>query len=158
MFLRLFLIAIFIPLQSCSKTLIGEKLENSFDIIDNSTISESTPKVQGQNKLNEIKSIKSSKNDYEKENQNNQVNISRNNSMSNKDRPRQKSTKLIKKVIFNPQSYKIILILSGVNPAAPAETVTKALRKEGIEFEVEKIERFDGKSLSQDSSFKRKEF
>ena len=158
MFLRLFLIAIFIPLQSCSKTLIGEKLENSFDIIDNPTISESTPKVQGQNKLNEIKSIKSSKNDYEKENQNNQVNISRNNSMSNKDRPRQKSTKLIKKVIFNPQSYKIILILSGVNPAAPAETVTKALRKEGIEFEVEKIERFDGKSLSQDSSFKRKEF
>ena len=158
MFIRLFLIAIFIPLQSCSKTLIGEKLENSFDIIDNPTISESTPKVQGQNKLNEIKSIKSSKNDYEKENQNNQVNISRNNSMSNKDRPRQKSTKLIKKVIFNPQSYKIILILSGVNPAAPAETVTKALRKEGIEFEVEKIERFDGKSLSQDSSFKRKEF
>tara|TARA_B100001250_G_scaffold361646_1_gene339830 strand:+ start:489 stop:965 length:477 start_codon:yes stop_codon:yes gene_type:complete len=158
MFIRLFLIAIFIPLQSCSKTLIGEKLENSFDIIDNPTFSESTPRVQGQNKLNEIKSIKSSKNDYEKENQNNQVNISRNNSMSNKDRPSQKSTKLIKKVIFNPQSYKIILILSGVNPAAPAETVTKALRKEGIEFEVEKIERFDGKSLSQDSSFKRKEF
>ena len=163
MFIRLFLIAIFIPLQSCSKTLIGEKLENSFDIIDNPTISESTPKVQGQNKLNEIKSIKSSKNDYEKENKNNQVNISRNNSMSNKDRPLQKSTKLIKKVIFNPQPYRpqpyrIILILSGVNPAAPAETVTKALRKEGIEFEVEKIERFDGKSLSQDSSFKRKEF
>ena len=158
MFIRLFLIAIFIPLQSCSKTLIGEKLENSFDSIDNPTISESTPKVQGQNKLNEIKSIKSSKNDYEKENQNNQVNISRNNSMSNKDRPLQKSTKSIKKVIFKPQPYRIILILSGANPAAPAETVTKALRKAGIDFEVEKIERFDEKSLLQDSSFKRKEF
>ena len=35
MFIRLFLIVILFPLQSCSNTLIGEKLENSFDINEN---------------------------------------------------------------------------------------------------------------------------
>ena len=48
--IRLFLIATFIPLQSCSNTLIGEKLENSFDIIEAPVILESTSKVKVDNK------------------------------------------------------------------------------------------------------------
>ncbi len=68
------------------------------------------------------------------------------------------STKSITKVIYKPQTYRIILKLSGANPSAPAETVTEALRKAGVEFEVEKIERFDENKLFKDSSFKRKEF
>ena len=52
-------------------------------------------------------------------------------------------------------SYRIILRLSGSNPSAPAETVTEALRTAGVQFEVEKIERFDEEDLSKDSSFKR---
>ena len=157
MFIRLFLIAIFIPLQSCSKTQIGEKLENSFDNIENPTL-ESTNQIKLQNKLNEIKRIKTSKKRYEEENENVEVNITKNYSISDKNIPITKSTKSIKKVIFNPQPYRIILKLSAANPSAPAETVTKALRKAGVEFEVEKIERFDDKSLLKDSSFKRKEF
>ena len=158
MFIRFFLIVTLIPLQSCSNTLIGEKLENSFDVIENQELSQSTAQVRVQSKRNEIKKIKSSKNDYEKENDNIQVNNIKNNSIANKDRPRQKSTKSIKKAIFTPQPYRIILKLSGANPSAPAETVTNALRKAGVEFEVEKIERFDEKSLLKDPSFKRKEF
>ena len=158
MFIRLFLIAIFIPLQSCSKTQIGEKLENSFDINENSIVSERTTQVKVQNKLNEIKKIKSSNKDDDEENENIQVNIKNNNLISNKEKPLKKSTQSRKKVIFNPQPYRIILKLSGANPSAPAETVTNALRKAGVEFEVEKIERFDEKSLLKDSSFKRKEF
>ena len=158
MFIRLFLIVTLIPLQSCSKTLIGEKLGNSFDSIENPTISGKTAKVKVQNKLKEIKKIKSRKNDYQEENENFQVNSTKNNSILNKDRSRQKSAKSSKKVIFNPQPYRIILKLSGANPSAPAETVTNALRKAGVEFEVEKIERFDDKILLKDSSFKRKEF
>ena len=157
MFIRLFLIAILIPLQSCSKTQIGEKLENSFDNIENPTL-ESTNQIKLQNKLNEIKRIKTSKKRYEEENENVEVNITKNYSISDKNTPITKSTKSIKKVIFNPQPYRIILKLSAANPSAPAETVTKALRKAGVEFEVEKIERFDDKSLLKDSSFKRKEF
>jgi len=155
MFVGLFLTATLIPLQSCSNTLIGEKLENSFDVTDNPTISKNTTKVKVQTKSNQIKKIKLSKKDDEKENENVQVNITKKSLISNKDRLSQKTTKSKKKVIFNPQPYRIILKLSGANPSAPAETVTAALRKAGIEFEVEKIERFDEKTLFKDSSSNR---
>ena len=152
-FIRLFLIAIIIPLQSCSGTLIGEKLENSFDFIDNPLSSAKTnnePKKQ-----NEIKMIKSRIKDDKKENDNDFGNIIKENSTSSEDRLSQKSIKSPKKKIFNPQPYRIILRLSGANPSAPAETVTKALRKAGVQFEVEKIERFDENNLSEDTSLKR---
>ncbi len=154
MFIRLFLIIILIPLQSCSNTLVGEKLENSFDVNQKPILPGNSNKVKELNKKNELKKIKSSQNNFDAEKEN----IEENNSISNKDRFRKTSTKSIKKVIFNPQPYRIILKLSGANPSAPAETVTKALRKAGVQFEVEKIERFDEKNFLKDSSFKRKEF
>ena len=67
----------------------------------------------------------------------------------------EKKRKPEKKVIFNPQPYRIILRLSGANPSAPAETVTEALRKADVQFEVEKIERFNDGDLSKDRSLKR---
>ena len=152
-FIRLFLIVTLLPLQSCSNTLIGEKLENSFDITEMPKISEKTNNTP--QKLNEITKIKSIRKVDKKENEKDFGNIFKENSISNKDRLSQKSTKSIKKTIFNPQPYRIILRLSGANPSAPAETVTEALRTAGVQFEVEKIERFDEKDLSKDSSFKR---
>ena len=137
---------------------MGEKLENSFDIIETPVIPESTSKVKVDNKQKKIKNIKLRKNDFEEENKNVPVKITKNNSTSNKERTRQKVTKSIKKLIFNPQPYRIILKLSGANPSAPAETVTEALRKAGVDFEVEKIELIDEKKLLKDSSFKRKQF
>ena len=153
MFIRLFLIVTFLSLQSCSNTLIGEKLEDSFDSTENSMISGNTINVP--NQLNETKKIKSRKKDDKKENDNDIRNIIKESSMSNKDRFSKKSTTSIKKVIFNPQPYRIILRLSGANPSAPAESVTKALRKAGVQFEVEKIERFDEGNLSKGTSLKR---
>ena len=151
-FIRLFLIVTLLPLQSCSNTLIGEKLENSFDTTEN-------PKTLGKaknepQKQNEITKFKSRRLDNEKENENDLGNIVKENLMSNKDRVSQKSTKPINK-IFNPRPYRIILRLSGANPSAPAETVTEALRKAGVQFEVEKIERFDEDNLSKNTSLKR---
>ena len=152
-FIKLFLIAIVLPLQSCSNTLIGEKLENSFALNENPKTSEQT-NSQPQ-KLNEVKIIKSRRKDDEKENDNDFANIIKENSTSNKDRPRPKPGKSKKKIIFNPQPYRIILRLSGANPSAPAETVTEALRKAGVQFEVEKIERFDEENFSKNTSSKR---
>ena len=152
MFGRLFLIYIFILLQSCSNTSIGEKLENSFEITDNQTNSGNNMNIK--NKINEMKQIKSNKNNIKK-NTNNQFNNITENSKLVKDNLSQKTNKSIKKVIFNPQPYRIILKLSGANPSAPAETVTKALRKAGVQFEVEKIERFDEESSLKKTSLKR---
>ena len=152
-FIRLFLIGIILPLQSCSNTLIGEKLGNSFDLIESPLSSAKANNKQ--KKLNELPKIKSTIKDDDKVNENDLGNIIKENSTSNKDKLSQKSIKSIKKTIFNPQPYRIILRLSGANPSAPAETVTKALRKAGVQFEVEKIERFDKGDFSKDTSLKR---
>ncbi len=153
-FIRVLVICtIIIPLQSCSNTLIGEKLENSFDTIENSkTLEKTNNKPQ---KLTEKTKIKSRIKDDKKEDENDFVSAIKENSISNKVRLSKKSTKFIKKTIFNPQPYRIILRLSGANPSAPAETVTEALRKAGVQFEVEKIERFDEENFSKDNSLNR---
>tara|TARA_B100000945_G_scaffold250961_1_gene207705 strand:+ start:314 stop:802 length:489 start_codon:yes stop_codon:yes gene_type:complete len=152
-FIRLFLIVTFFSLQSCSNTLIGEKLENSFDIFENQKTSAKTNyKPQ---KLNENTKIKSRIKDNKKKNENDLGNIIKENPIPNKDRLIQKSTKSIKKKFFKPQPYRIILRLSGANPSAPAETVTEALIKAGVQFEVEKIERFDEENFSKNTPLKR---
>ena len=54
---------------------------------------------------------------------------------------------LQKKIKYNPQSYKIIMILNGVDPKAPIEDLSNILRKSDINFEIEKIEvYFDNKN------------
>ena len=154
MFIRLFLIVTLFPLQSCSNTVIGEKLESSFDTPQNLRASgDINIKSKKQNEMPKITSrIKVEK----KKNEKDLGEIIKDNSIPNKDRLSQKSSKLVKNTIFTPQPYRIILRLSGANPSAPAETVTKALRKAGVQFEVEKIERFDNGDLSNDRSLKRK--
>lgn len=42
---------------------------------------------------------------------------------------------------LDPQPYRITIRLSGADPSAPAEVVTRSLRDAGIDFEVETIER-----------------
>ena len=159
-FVRSFLIVTLFALQSCSNTLIGEKLESSFDIMEKPRTSEK-PNIKPQKptiklqKSNEKTKIKPILNDDKKENKNAFANIVNENSISTKDRLSTKITKSKKKTIFNPQPYRIILRLSGANPSAPAETVTEALRKAGVQFEVEKIERFDEKNFSKSTSSKR---
>ena len=156
--IRFLLIVTLFSLQSCSNTPIGEKLGNSFDTTESPKTAEKATKNKELNKLKGIKKIKSNKNDEDKENTNIKGKMIKENLISNKDRFNQKSTKSIKKVIFNPQPYRIILKLSGTNPSAPAETVTNALIKAGVQFEVEKIERFEEEKLLKDSSLKRKGF
>ena len=155
MFIRFFLIVALIPLQSCSNTLVGEKLKNSFDSTDNPIISENTTKAKDKNKFKRIKKIESTQIYDENDNDDVKGNIKKENSISNNNRFTKQSTKSIKKVIFNPQPYRIILKLSGANPSAPAETVTKALRKAGVQFEVEKIERFEEGKFLKDTTLGR---
>ena len=152
---RLLLLVTIIPLQSCSNTLIGERLESSFDNIDNTIDIRKTTKAKEQNKTKVMRKIKSSKID---DNKSMKGNIPKETTISNKDRFNQQSNKSKKKVIFNPQPYRIILKLSGTNPSAPAETLTNALIQAGIQFEVEKIERFEDEMLTNDPSLQRKGF
>ena len=142
-----------LPLQSCTNTLIGEKLENNFDSIDNPINSVRTDNKP--QKINQKTIIESRIQEDMKENENDLVNSIKENSISNRSRFNQKSIKSTNKTIFNPQPYRVIIKLSGANPAAPAESVTEALRKAGVEFEVEKIERFYDEDFSKATSLKR---
>jgi len=159
-FIRSFLIVTFFALQSCSNTLLGEKLESSFDTMEKPRTSEKSnikpqkPNIKAQQPSEKTK-IKPILKDDKKDNKNTFTNIVKENSISTKDRLSKKLTKSKKKTIFNPQPYRIILRLSGANPSAPAETVTEALRTAGIQFEVEKIERFDEENFSKNTSFNR---
>ena len=146
---RIFLLTILIPLQSCSNTLIGERLENSFYTSNNQKLLDE--KINEKSKPFEINTIKLSQ---KNENNKNEF-IKKDNSISSKIKVSQKPIKSKKKLVFNPQPYRIILRLSGANPSAPAETVTQALRKAGVQFEVEKIERFDTESLLKNTSLKK---
>ncbi len=152
-YIRLFLIVSLLSLQSCSNTLIGEKLENSFNTTQDLQTSGKTNKKS--QKLNEKTNLKTILKEDKKRNENNLSRILKENPISNEERQSQKSTKLINKTIFNPKPYRIILRLSGANPSAPAETVTEALRKAGVQFEVEKIERFDANNFSKYTPSKR---
>ncbi len=152
-FIRLLLIVTVVLLQSCTNTPIGEKLKNSFDSTDDpKELLKTNNKPQ---KISQKTNIKSKIQENMKENKNNFDSIIKEDSTSNSGRLSQKSIKSIKKTIFNPQPYRIILKLSGANPSAPAETVTEALRKAGVQFEVEKIERFYEENFSKDTSLKR---
>tara|TARA_Y100001968_G_scaffold289789_1_gene293064 strand:+ start:1402 stop:1890 length:489 start_codon:yes stop_codon:yes gene_type:complete len=153
MFIRIYLIIFLIPLQSCSNTLIGEKLENSFDIADTQLNSVNTS--NGKNKLNGVKKINQIKTVDNKSIRNIKTERINEDKFSSKDKVFKNVVKPVNKVIFTPQPYRIILKLSGANPSAPAETVTKALRKAGVKFEVEKIERFDEESFLKKPSSKR---
>jgi len=73
MFIRSFLIVTLFSLQSCSNTLIGEKLENSFDITENTKTSEKTNNKP--RKLIEKTKIKSTIKDQKKETENDFGNI-----------------------------------------------------------------------------------
>ena len=142
-----------LPLQSCTNALIGEKLESNFDSIDNPINSVRTDNKP--QKINQKTKIESRIQEDMKDNENDLVNSIKENSISNRSRFNQKSIKSTNKTIFNPQPYRVIIKLSGANPAAPAESVTEALRKAGVEFEVEKIERFYDEDFSKATSLKR---
>tara|TARA_Y100001968_G_scaffold275091_1_gene268633 strand:- start:7140 stop:7637 length:498 start_codon:yes stop_codon:yes gene_type:complete len=133
-------------LQGCSLDNFSYKLSNSFDypeeIKRENTIDNLLEKNQSKNSMKNIKEevllmrkektsnikkkiIKSKKQEEIKKNESTKV-----------------AKYNLKVAKFKPQPYRIIIKLSGANPSAPAERVTKALRQAGIKFEVEKIERF----------------
>ncbi len=131
-FTKIFTALIFFALQGCSETIVGQKLANSFD-------------NPGSNINSEKQSYKKSKGvtPTEKEKQpkeNNQTLVKKEN---------KPTIKKVKKIVeikpdsFDPLPYRVTIKLSGTNPSAPAESVTKALRRAGVKFEVEMIERIE---------------
>ncbi len=161
----------FLTIQSCSNSPIGEKLASRFDLPQKELILENGEKKEPENiskkkdKLVKAKLVKDKDLDdiinikeesivadeidevvIEREEK-----ITKDVKKSTTVKPKSSSTQEVNLDLvnstFTPSPYRITIKLSGANPSAPAEIVTKALRSAGISFEVERIERVPGNSL-----------
>jgi len=147
-------------LQSCSGGRIGNFLEASFKNIDPNASKIDQTNLKNNNKvliqkkdfknLNKKETSKISKDSSKKtvtkintlEKQNLQTeNMSNSKSKVNKNNIIQDQKKL-KKIDFENQSYKVIIILKDVDPKAPSKNFSDVLKNSNINFEIEKIERF----------------
>ena len=161
-----FLFTFLILLQSCSGGRVGNFLELSFKNIDQKNfladekdnkddknemnlkknLSISSLKIINKNDKLKSKNIDSNigKNHIEAKLSDNKENIQFNkNSTINSSIKKKKNND---NVGYQPQSYKIVVILKKVDPTAPAENFSNALRDANLSFEIEKIERFSEKN------------
>ena len=149
-------------LQSCSGGRVGNFLElsfsnieeNEFKSIQNNVNSEKVP-VNNKNlkDYNKPEIIKTKK-DFPKPS--NKINTQKQNLKS--DEINNKKKKVIKQNIikdknkkiktnYEPQSYRVVIILKGVDPTDPSQKFSNVLKNANIIFEIEKIERFQENDL-----------
>ncbi len=139
-----FVPSFFLLIQSCSQTPIGQELSDSFDSpietkVQNDSLSEEGKTASKTKVLNEQNEKTLS---LEKINKKRETRITQKKSDYQFKASEKKSS-------FNPQPYRITIKLSAANPSAPAESVTKALRLAGVEFEVEMIQLIQDEPSSQ---------
>ena len=136
---RISFLFFFLAVQSCSNNNFEERLAGSFDMPLSEEKKEEKMFSQKKESSNKDKAIakKESRPKKIKTRVNSKTKVSMN-----------KSKPSLKRSIFNPQPYRVTIKLSGTNPAAPAETVTNALIKAGVNFEVEKIEKIQSQESS----------
>ena len=144
-------------LQSCSGGKVGNFLELSFKNIKENELKS----IENDDKINKVpinnKNLKDSnkseiiktKKDFIKSS--NKINTQKQNLKS--DEINNKKKKVIKQNIikyenkkietnYEPQSYRVVIILKGVDPTDPSQKLSNVLKNANIIFEIEKIERF----------------
>ncbi len=129
-----------LTLASCAQSQFGQDLADNFDnlpqTIQTSIASSSEPSPQSDDSL--IRSTQVPMKIKTLSKVDSQIERPKEKKLQNKINTKTSS--------FNPQPYRIIINLSGADPSAPAEEVTKALRLAGVQFHVEKIERIELKN------------
>ena len=150
-------------LQSCSGGRVGNFLELSFSNIEEDESKSIQNNVKSEKVLINKKNLKDSvkpeitkiNKDFRKAN--NKINKQqKQNSQSDGIGNIQK--KIIKQNIikdqnkklktnFEPQSYRVVIMLKGVDPTDPSKDFSNVLKNANIIFEIEKIERFQENNL-----------
>ena len=144
-------------LQSCSGGRVGNFLELSFRNIKEDELKSIENNVKSEKVLINNKNLKdSNKSEIIKTNKDfpkltNKINTQKQNLKS--DEINSKKKKVIKqniikdknkkiKINYEPQSYRVVIILKGVDPTDPSQKFSNVLKNANIIFEIEKIERF----------------
>ena len=133
--LIIFQLTLFTLLQSCSGSQFGKRLTNSFDAP--SELDVNSEKIIENNK--EEKLIKDKNNKLLKKDITIlEKNIDKSSLLKSNRKSLSRESRFVK---LKP--YRIIIRLYGEDPSSPAQIVTSVLRNAGVDFEVEKIEKFD---------------
>ena len=162
MILKLFnYFLILLLLQSCSGGRIGNFLELSFNKIEEEESKSNQNNSNNQKvKINKKNFKDSNKTVISKTNKDfskpsNQIKIKKQNLEPDEINNSQKVIKknIIQdqnkkiKINYDPQSYRVIIILKEVDPSAPTQKFSNVLKNANILFEIEKIERFQDNDL-----------
>ena len=149
-------------LQSCSGGRVGNFLELSFRNIKEDELKSIENNIKSEKILINDKNLKDSnkpviiKNNEDFAKLSNKINKQKQNIKS--DEINNKKKKVIKQNIikdknkeiktnYEPQSYRVLIILKGVDPTAPSQKFSNVLKNANIIFEIEKIERFQENDL-----------
>jgi len=152
---RWLLMPLLLALQACSGTTFGERLADSFDSPGAPAAAEETAssKVEQEansavkeperaedqpvkNKATAAKTSKAQTSEAKTSEQEDEET-----DPSEAKTPQEKTNVQPNPIPAEPRPYRITIRLAAADPAAPAESVTDALRRAGIGFEVETIEK-----------------
>ena len=150
-------------LQACSSTPFGQRLSESFDGQDAADLptAAASQVASSQPQQAEVKDTKDDR-AAEQETPQDQTSAERQQASTDKPvptadlqpkdvQPADVQPATARAVPEQTRPYRITIRLSAADPAAPAEGVTEALRRAGIGFEVETIEKVPARELNQSS-------
>ena len=150
-------------LQACSSTPFGQRLSESFDGQDAADVptAAASPAAPSQPQQAEAKETKDDR-AAEQATSEDQISAERQQASTDKPvptadvqpkdvQPTDVQPATARAVPERTRPYRITIRLSAADPAAPAEGVTEALRRAGIGFEVETIEKVPARELNQSS-------
>ena len=174
MLARWLLLPLLLALQACSGTTFGQKLADSFDSPATPAAAQGTARSKVEKepdtafkepgnaedqsvkeKEPEAKTKAEAKAEPESEPEAEATKPAQQQA-SNQDlttvQPAQKESAPVRPLPADPRPYRITIRLAAANPAAPAESVTDALRSAGIGFEVETIEKIPSLPASNEAA------
>ena len=154
---------IFFLLQSCSGGIVGNFLELSFSNIEEDELRSTQNNVKTQKVLINKKNLKDSNKPEIIKDTNNFPKVINKNTIQQKqnlksDEINKRQKKVIKQNIvkdqnkkiktnYEPQSYRVVIILKEVDPTDPSQKFSNVLKNANILYEIEKIERFQENDL-----------
>ena len=148
-------------LQSCSGGRVGNFLELSFRNIEQDELKKNNIKSQkvliNKKNLKDSNKLEINRNTKDIPKVTNKINIEQKQNLKS-DEINNRQKKVIKQNIikvqnkqiktnYEPHSYRVVIILKGVDPTDPSQKFSNVLKNANIIFEIEKIERFKENDL-----------
>ena len=145
---RWLLMPLLLALQACSETTFGQKLADSFDSPPTPAAVQQTPNTKlGQEPATSLKAAAKAEDQREKDKGKSETELDNGAEPTEAAEPNP-----VRSLPADPRPYRITIRLAAADPAAPAESVTDALRRAGIGFEVETIEKIPSLQASREAT------